>query len=159
MKKIFTNGCFDLLHIGHIKLLEFAGKQGDHLIVGIDDDASVEGLKGDNRPITPVDERAQLVASLKWVDEVVVFSGAEELQACLDELDPDIVIKGSDWSKGEVIKNKRAGVILFDHTGHSSTSIIEKIGEQFASKAKTMAPIHRFTLYGEEISEEEKPNE
>ena len=79
MKKVFTNGCFDILHLGHIKLLEFASKQGDYLVIGIDDDNSVKELKGENRPIMPVDERAQLLASLRWVDEVVVFSGNEEL--------------------------------------------------------------------------------
>ena len=156
MKKVFTNGCFDILHIGHIKLLEFASKQGDHLVIGIDDDQSVKNAKGQNRPIVPANERAQLLASLRWVDEVVVFSGNEELKAMLEEIDPDIVIKGSDWQKHEVIRNDRANVILFDHTGHSSTNIIERIGDQFTSKVKTMAPIHRFTLYGEEAEEEEK---
>ena len=155
MKKVFTNGCFDLLHLGHIKLLEFAGKQGDHLTVGIDDDESVAALKGQNRPIVPVQERAQLLASIKWVDEVIVFNGNEELKAMLDELDPDVIIKGSDWTKQEVIKTSRATTMLFDHTGHSCTDIIKKIGDQFASKVKSMAPIHRFTLYGEEITEGE----
>ena len=156
MRKVFTNGCFDLLHVGHIKLLEFAGSQGDYLTVGIDDDKSVEALKGQNRPIVPVEERAQLLASIKWVDEVVVFSGNEELQAMLNEVKPDVIVKGSDWTKQEVVKSDTATVMLFDHTGHSCTNIIKKIGDQFASKIKSMAPIHRFTLYGEDLPEEEK---
>jgi D-beta-D-heptose 7-phosphate kinase/D-beta-D-heptose 1-phosphate adenosyltransferase len=153
MRKVFTNGCFDLLHVGHARLLEFAGKQGDHLVVGIDDDDSVESLKGQNRPIVPIQERAQLLASIKWVDEVVVFSGNEELQALLDEINPDVIVKGSDWQKTQVVKNEGASVVLFDHTGHSSTNIIKKIGDQFTSRIKSMAPIHRFTLYGEESGE------
>jgi len=159
MRKVFTNGCFDLLHIGHVKLLEFAGRQGDYLVVGIDDDKSVESLKGQNRPIVPIQERAQLIASIKWVDEVVVFDGEEELRALLDEIDPAVVVKGSDWQKSQVVKNEKASVMLFDHTGHSSTDIIKKIGDQFASKVKTMAPIHRFTLYGEEESGDETSEE
>ena len=155
MRKVFTNGCFDLLHIGHAKLLEFAGRQGDYLVVGIDDDKSVESLKGLNRPIVPIEERAQLIASIKWVDEVVVFNGDEELKALLEEIDPAVVVKGSDWQKSKVIKNENASVMLFDHTGHSSTDVIKKIGDQFASKVKTMAPIHRFALYGEETAGEE----
>ena len=83
MKKVFTNGCFDILHVGHVKLLEFAATQGDYLVVGIDDDASVEALKGANRPIVPIKERAQVIASLKWVDEVVVFSGTKSYRQCL----------------------------------------------------------------------------
>tara|TARA_A100001201_G_scaffold75948_1_gene68645 strand:- start:1027 stop:1509 length:483 start_codon:yes stop_codon:yes gene_type:complete len=154
MKKVFTNGCFDILHVGHVKLLEFAATQGDYLVVGIDDDASVEALKGANRPIVPIKERAQVIASLKWVDEVVVFSGNEELQAMLDEIDPTLVVKGSDYNKHEVIKGKNSSVMLFDHTGHSSTNVIKKIGGQFADKAKAMAPIHRFSLYGEETPTE-----
>ena len=154
MKKVFTNGCFDLLHVGHVKLLEFASTQGDYLVVGIDDDKSVSDAKGANRPIVPVRERAQVIASLKWVDEVVVFSGNEELMAMLEEIKPELVIKGSDWKKSEVIHNEGAAVMLFDHTGHASTNIIKKIGDQFASKVKSMAPIHRFSLYGEDTSAE-----
>ena len=159
MKKVFTNGCFDILHVGHVKLLEFAATQGDYLVVGIDTDESVAALKGVNRPIVPVEERAQLIASLKWVDEVVVFNGNDELQAMLNELSPDLVIKGSDYSKRDVIKGEESSVMLFDHTGHSSTNVIKKIGDQFASKVKTMAPIHRFSLYGEETPTGEETNE
>jgi hypothetical protein len=68
----------------------------------------------------------------------------------IDEVKPDVIVKGSDWTKQDVIKSDTATVMLFDHTGHSCTDIIKKIGDQFASKVKSMAPIHRFTLYGEE---------
>ncbi|GAB4562238.1 MAG: adenylyltransferase/cytidyltransferase family protein [Anaerolineae bacterium] len=94
---VLTNGCFDLLHVGHVDYLERARALGDALVVGVNDDESVRRLKGPGRPITPAPDRVRVVAALAAVDLVVVFSGdtADELLAALR---PDVYAKGGDWS-------------------------------------------------------------
>jgi D-beta-D-heptose 7-phosphate kinase/D-beta-D-heptose 1-phosphate adenosyltransferase len=129
---VFTNGCFDLLHPGHIKLLEAARAHGDALIVGLNSDDSVQTLKGPGRPVIPQQERAEILASLECVDGVVVF---DELtpQKTVTALLPDILVKGGDWPGNQIVGREEveaAGgkVVLIDVVeGYSTTEILRKI--------------------------------
>lgn len=131
-KIIFTNGCFDLLHLGHVHLLREAKKLGDLLIVALNSDSSVRKIKGPNRPILPETERAELIASLEMVDYVTIFSQPDPA-ALIGALKPDILVKGGDWSQDQIIGrdtvegNGGRVVALPFLTGHSTTNIIEKI--------------------------------
>jgi len=112
-KVVFTNGCYDLLHPGHVRLLEQAKALGDRLVVAINSDASVRRLKGPARPIVPEAERAELVASLDAVDAVTVFD-EETPHALLEVLLPDVLVKGADWSHwiaGREIVEASGGVV------------------------------------------------
>jgi D-beta-D-heptose 7-phosphate kinase/D-beta-D-heptose 1-phosphate adenosyltransferase len=93
---VFTSGCFDLLHVGHVRSLEQARCEGDRLVVGVNTDASVRRLKGPARPIVPVRQRAEVLAALHCVDWVVTFSEATP-RALLEALGPDVYAKGGDW--------------------------------------------------------------
>jgi len=129
---VFTNGCYDLLHPGHIKLLEAARSMGDALVVGLNSDDSVRTLKGPSRPVIPQQERAEILANLECVDAVVVF---DELtpQKTVAALLPDILIKGGDWPGNQIVGREEveaAGgkVVLIDVVeGHSTTEILRKI--------------------------------
>ena len=99
---VFTNGCFDLLHLGHVRSLEEASGLGDHLVVGINSDASTRALKGKSRPILPARQRAETVAALACVDWVVVFRGRTP-DHTIRALKPDVLAKGGDWSHGEIV--------------------------------------------------------
>ncbi len=129
---VFTNGCFDLLHPGHIQLLEAARSKGDALIVGINSDDSVRTLKGAGRPVIPEQERAEILASFECVDAVVVF---DELtpQKTVAALLPDILVKGGDWPGNQIVGREEveaAGgkVVLIDVVeGYSTTEILRKI--------------------------------
>ncbi|HWP59054.1 MAG TPA: D-glycero-beta-D-manno-heptose 1-phosphate adenylyltransferase [Candidatus Acidoferrales bacterium] len=131
-KIVFTNGCFDLLHCGHLRLLREAKKLGDLLIVAINEDASVRGLKGANRPVLPLAERAELLAALEMVDYVTSFAEADPCRL-IRELEPDVLVKGGDWSKDEVVgrelveaRGGRVEVVPYLE-GHSTSEIIERI--------------------------------
>jgi len=129
---VFTNGCFDLLHPGHIHSLEAARALGDFLIVGVNGDESVRTLKGAGRPLIPAEERAEILASLECVDGVVIF---DELtpQKVVAGLLPDILVKGSDWPGNQIVGREEveaAGgkVVLIDVLpGYSTTEILKKI--------------------------------
>ena len=99
---VFTNGCFDLLHLGHLRSLEAARRLGDRLVVGVNSDASVRRLKGAGRPIVPACQRAELLAALACVDWVVVFAEATPL-ALIRALRPDVLAKGGDWARREIV--------------------------------------------------------
>ena len=99
---VFTNGCFDILHIGHITLLEEARRRGDRLIVGLNSDNSVRQLKGPMRPIVAERERAQVLAALSAVDAVVVFPETTPLRL-IEAIRPDVLVKGGDYTKNTVI--------------------------------------------------------
>ena len=131
-KIVFTNGCFDLLHPGHVKLLEQAKSLGDTLIVGINSDGSVRKNKGANRPATPEGERAEILAGLAAVDYVVVFdehTPRELIAAIL----PNILVKGSDWGADEIVGREDvegAGgrvVSIPVEPGYSTTNLILRI--------------------------------
>ncbi|MDE2058536.1 MAG: D-glycero-beta-D-manno-heptose 1-phosphate adenylyltransferase [candidate division NC10 bacterium] len=99
---VFTNGCFDLLHRGHTRLLQQARALGDLLIVGLNSDASVRLLKGPSRPVLLQDERAELLSALASVDYVVIFEEADPSRI-IAALEPDLLVKGADWAKEEVV--------------------------------------------------------
>jgi D-beta-D-heptose 7-phosphate kinase/D-beta-D-heptose 1-phosphate adenosyltransferase len=99
---VFTNGCFDLLHIGHVTLLDDARREGDRLIVGINSDASVSRLKGPSRPIVPEHARARVLAALAAVDAVVVFDEPTPLELMV-ALRPDVILKGGDYVADEIV--------------------------------------------------------
>jgi rfaE bifunctional protein nucleotidyltransferase chain/domain len=133
---VLANGCFDLLHVGHVRYLQGARALGDALVVGVNADASVRRLKGPGRPIMPAAERAELVAALDGVDAVVVFDGdtAEEL---IRRLRPDVHAKGTDYSAESVPEREavRAGggrvAIAGDPKGHSTRELITTILSRF----------------------------
>ncbi|HXX14240.1 MAG TPA: D-glycero-beta-D-manno-heptose 1-phosphate adenylyltransferase [Candidatus Eremiobacteraceae bacterium] len=129
---VFTNGCFDLLHPGHIHSLEAARALGDYLVVGINSDETVRILKGPDRPVMPQTERAEILASLECVDAVVIFDELSP-QKVVAALLPDVLVKGSDWPGNQIVGREEveaAGgkVVLIDNLpGYSSTEILEKI--------------------------------
>ena len=131
-KIVFTNGCFDLLHRGHIEVLANTADLGDKLIIGLNSDSSIKELKGENRPIMDEISRAILLASLQFVDAIVFFS-EETPYKLIETLIPDVLAKGGDYKVTEIAGNgvvlENGGeVILFPFIGgFSSTNIVEKI--------------------------------
>ena len=101
----FTNGCFDILHVGHLHTFREAKRHGDILIVGLNSDTSVRALKGKERPFVPEKQRAAMVAALEDVDYVVIFEELDPLSIII-ELKPDVLLKGEDWGEGRVIGQK-----------------------------------------------------
>lgn len=99
---VFTNGCFDLLHVGHIRLLEAAREAGDALIVAINDDDSVRRLKGKSRPIYTAEERAEILVALRSVDYVTVFAEDTPLET-IKKVRPDVLVKGAEYGDGEIV--------------------------------------------------------
>lgn len=128
MIKVFTNGCFDLLHVGHIRLLKFAKDQGDYLIVGLNSDESVKRLKGEYRPIVYEQWRKEILESIRWVDEVIIFHDNTPYEL-IKNLQPDILVKGADWEGKRVVGEDIAKAVKFFPfvLGNSTTGIIEKI--------------------------------
>jgi rfaE bifunctional protein nucleotidyltransferase chain/domain len=131
-KVVFTNGCFDLLHIGHVRYLQEARELGDALVVGINSDASVRRLKGRGRPLNPARERAEILAALACVDFVTIFGAATPLQL-VRTVQPDILVKGGDWSVGaivgrEVVEGRGGKVISLPFVKRRSTTrMIDRI--------------------------------
>ena len=130
---VFTNGCFDILHAGHVEYLAFARRQGDVLAVGMNSDASIRELKGPTRPVVPQQDRSLLLAALECVDYVVVFNETH-VESLIAELLPDILVKGEDrkdWVCGREIVEQHGGrVVLAPLThGRSTTNIIGTILE------------------------------
>lgn len=128
---VFTNGCFDILHAGHVDYLAFSRKQGDALVVGLNSDASVKRNKGDDRPINSEDDRAYVLAALESVDYVVIFDD-DEPKKIIAEIIPDVLVKGEDWahyvSGREIVEANGGKVVLAKMVeGRSTTSTIEKI--------------------------------
>src|SRR5512136_2200444 len=99
---VFTNGCFDLLHIGHVRYLEKARALGDVLVVGVNSDSSVRKLKGPKRPILPEEERAEILSGLGCVDYVTLFDETDPLKL-ITSLHPDVLVKGGDWTKEQIV--------------------------------------------------------
>jgi len=125
-KVIFTNGCFDIIHIGHIRLLEFAKTLGSKLVVGLNSDASIKRLKGLERPINNQADRAVLLSAIKYVDEVIIF-GEDTPYNLITLIKPDIIVKGGDYTSDKVIGNNLADVVIFKYiAGYSTTNIIRK---------------------------------
>jgi rfaE bifunctional protein nucleotidyltransferase chain/domain len=132
-KKVsFTNGCFDILHVGHVQYLREARKAGDLLILGLNSDASVRAIKGEKRPLVPQGERAEVVASLEMIDYVTLFDEPTPL-ALIEYLRPDLLVKGGDWKEESVVgrdavRSWGGRVVIVPMTeGVSTTNIVEKI--------------------------------
>jgi rfaE bifunctional protein nucleotidyltransferase chain/domain len=131
---VFTNGCFDLLHTGHIGSLEQARSLGDVLIVGLNSDASVRQLKGAGRPVLPERERAEILAALECVDAVVIFDALTPREV-IARLLPDVLVKGGDWASDQIVGREEveaAGgrvVSIPVVAGYSTTEILRKIRE------------------------------
>jgi D-beta-D-heptose 7-phosphate kinase/D-beta-D-heptose 1-phosphate adenosyltransferase len=131
-KVVFTNGCFDILHVGHIRYLRKARSLGDILVVGLNTDRSVRQIKGEKRPIVPQGERAEVLAALEFVDYVVLFDEPDPF-ALIEKVKPTILVKGADWPKDKIIGRdvveKGGGRVVRIPLvrGASSTGVIEKI--------------------------------
>lgn len=142
---VFTNGCFDLLHIGHITLLEDAHRMGDHLVLGINSDASVQRLKGDSRPIVGENERARILAALASTDAIVIFEEDTPL-ATIEALRPDVLVKGGDYTEAtvvgaEVVRSWGGRVAIVPTVaGFSTTNIVQKMSAAANSNATRLSP-------------------
>ena len=131
-KVVFTNGCFDILHAGHVRYLKKARSLGDCLVLGLNSDASVRKIKGRGRPIVPQLERAEIMAALEAVDYVVIFAEPTPIKL-IKAIRPDVLVKGADWKRGEIVGEevlkgyggRVARVKLVE--GRSTTNTIKKI--------------------------------
>jgi rfaE bifunctional protein nucleotidyltransferase chain/domain len=141
---VFTNGCFDLLHPGHIRSLELARALGDALIVGLNSDASVRQLKGEGRPVIAECERAEILAALESVDAVVIFDDLTPREV-IARLLPDVLVKGGDWPGDQIVGREEveaAGgrvVSVPVVPGYSTSAILQKIREGFGEKPQPRA--------------------
>jgi D-beta-D-heptose 7-phosphate kinase/D-beta-D-heptose 1-phosphate adenosyltransferase len=132
LRVAFTNGCFDLLHPGHVRLLEAARAEGNLLVVGLNADASVRRLKGERRPILPEAERAETLLALEAVDRVVVY-GEDTPREVIATLLPDVLVKGADWEEGAIVGRDEvvaAGgrvVRVPIVKGRSTTALVERV--------------------------------
>lgn len=137
---VFTNGCFDLIHVGHIRYLRRAKAEGDILVVGLNSDGSVRSLKGEKRPLVGQEERAELLAALEMVDFICIFSEADPLKL-IKTLQPDVLVKGGDWKKEEVVGRKEVEgwggkvVIAPLISGKSTKNLISRIVRSYSSQA------------------------
>ncbi len=129
---VFTNGCFDILHVGHIRYLKKAASLGDRLVLAVNSDSSVKKLKGKNRPFVPETERLEMLAALEMVDYLVLFSETD-CRTVLDELKPQIYVKGGDYRikdlpEAETVYNYGGKIVLITEVkGKSTTNLIQKI--------------------------------
>ncbi len=136
-KIVFTNGCYDILHIGHIKFLKKAKEYGDILLVAINSDSSVKKIKGDKRPIVPQKERAEVLCALEFVDLITVFYEPDPYNIIKD-IKPDVLIKGGDWPLQKIIGAdivKKAGGMVKNIKyikGNSTTEIINKVLKSYS---------------------------
>lgn len=125
---VFTNGCFDIIHPGHIKIFKEAKKKGDVLIVGLNTDASIQRLKGDKRPILNQRARSTIVSAIEFVDYVVLF-GEDTPHELIKRLKPDYLVKGNDWERTAIIGREFVRKVYRINlcNGYSTTKIIERI--------------------------------
>jgi len=134
LRVVFTNGCFDILHVGHVRYLTAARSKGDILVVGLNSDQSVRKIKGEKRPVVPENQRAEVLAGLRCVDYVILFDEADPLKL-IQSICPDVLVKGADWSEEAIIGasfvKDRGGrverIAVVPET--STTRIIQKIIE------------------------------
>jgi D-beta-D-heptose 7-phosphate kinase/D-beta-D-heptose 1-phosphate adenosyltransferase len=138
-KVVFTNGCFDILHPGHTRYLEQARALGDHLLVAVNSDSSVRAIKGPKRPVVDEKSRAEVLAALAFVDTVIIFDEETPLEV-INELVPDILVKGGDWPEDRIIGSdtvKKAGGrverIPFAE-GFSTSLIVEAVIERYCKQ-------------------------
>jgi rfaE bifunctional protein nucleotidyltransferase chain/domain len=138
-KIVFTNGCFDILHRGHVEYLSKAKQLGDVLIVGLNSDSSVRMIKGDKRPIVPQEDRAFILSNLSFVDYVVIFDEPTPYEL-ISKIVPDVLVKGSDWSQEnvvgrDIVEANGGKVVLIEIVpGRSTTNVIKTIIERFCPR-------------------------
>ena len=131
-KIVFTNGCFDLIHLGHLEILARSADLGDKLIVGINSDMSIKKIKGSSRPIIEEDSRAKQLAAIEFIDAVILFN-EDTPYDLINILKPDVLTKGGDYKKNDIVGNElinkeQGDVVIIPLTqGYSTTSILEKI--------------------------------
>jgi len=144
-KVVFTNGCFDILHVGHIHYLRKARSLGDILVVGLNTDRSVRQIKGEKRPIVPQKDRAEVLAALEFVDYVVLFDEPDPF-SLIQKVKPTILVKGADWPKDKIIGRdvveKTGGRVVRIPLvpGASSTGVIETIIQVYCNKLRADRP-------------------
>lgn len=140
-KVVFTNGCFDIIHAGHVRYLNKAREMGDCLVVGLNSDASVKRIKGNDRPIVPHSERAEVLSALACVDYVVIFNDDTPLKL-ISAIKPSILVKGADWAAKDIVGGnvlKSYGGVVRRVTlvkGRSTTNIIRRIIEMHEAKSR-----------------------
>lgn len=122
MKTIWTNGCYDILHIGHIRLMRYAKSLGDRLIVGIDSDQRVSLLKGKDRPFNKEENRKEFLLTIKYVDNVFIFDSEEEMRKLLYDQQVDIIVVGKEYENKKVVGSELAEVRFFDKVENYSTT-------------------------------------
>jgi D-glycero-beta-D-manno-heptose 1-phosphate adenylyltransferase len=143
LQVVFTNGCFDLLHVGHVRYLEAARSQGDLLVVAVNSDGSVRQIKGDLRPILQQAERCELVAALHCVDYVCMFETPDPLPL-IERLQPNILVKGADWPLDKTVGaeqvQKAGGKVVHVELvpDASTTKIVERILDRFQKKDQSI---------------------
>jgi D-beta-D-heptose 7-phosphate kinase/D-beta-D-heptose 1-phosphate adenosyltransferase len=137
-KIAFTNGCFDILHVGHIRYLREAKKTADVLVLALNSDSSVRSIKGEKRPLVTENERAEILAALEFIDFVTIFEESTPLEL-INYLKPDILIKGGDWLEENVVGRKEVMkwggrvAIIPEVEGKSTTNVVEKIKNLYCS--------------------------
>ena len=129
MKIAFTNGCYDVLHRGHLELFKYSRFLGDKLVVAIDSDERVRKNKGLSRPINSQEDRKFMLESIKWIDEVHIFNTSEELEDIIRDIAPDFMVIGSDWKNKPVIGSEHAKELRFFEKidGYSTTKALQAI--------------------------------
>jgi len=140
-KVVFTNGCFDILHVGHVRYLNEARSHGDALIVAINSDRSVREIKGNSRPVVPEADRAEVIAALASVDYAFIFDDPTPKEI-IDAIVPDVLVKGADWSIQEIVGRdtvESAGGLVLNvplAEGSSTSQIIQRVLERFGPAKK-----------------------
>ncbi len=131
MKTIWTNGCFDIMHPGHMELFKASKSLGDRLIVGVDTDDKVALDKGADRPINDVCHRVAMLQAIKYIDIILTFGSRQELEQMIEFYNPDVLVVGGDWRDGDVVGRKYAKEVRFFNRvgGYSTSKIISKINE------------------------------
>ena len=128
MSVVWTNGCFDVLHRGHIELFKYAKSLGDYLVVGVDDDERVKGFKGPSRPVNCLEDRMEMLRSIKYIDSVVDFNSDEELDTKILLSGAELMVVGSDYENKHVIGSGHVKEVKFYRKidGYSTTKILER---------------------------------
>ena len=127
MKTVWTNGCFDILHRGHVEMFKFAKSLGDELIVGLDTDEKVKESKGSDRPFNNLEDRELVVSSIRYVDKTISFNSQKQLEDLIKTINPDILVVGSDWEGKYVVGAEYAKEVIFFPRidGYSTTKVLE----------------------------------
>tara|TARA_R110000824_G_scaffold274017_5_gene462664 strand:- start:1273 stop:1671 length:399 start_codon:yes stop_codon:yes gene_type:complete len=127
MKTCFVNGCFDVLHVGHIRLFKYAKEQANYLIVAIDTDEKIKKSKGNSRPFNTESDRKEMLGSIKFIDEVLSFDSNQSLEILIEKIKPDVMIIGSDWEGKEIVGFQHAKELKYFRRidGYSTTKILE----------------------------------